>query len=176
MEDSVTSPSHDNIVKETLSETLLYESKSIRFKELEEKSPRDKRQIGSGQDLKDQSYSSRSQSRLVDSGSLKCVSTPSRHRYSPKNDRRRDTLESTSPVRRRDSFFGYKRDYSNRSQSMSPHTRNHHRRSLYTRNHYKRSPRGGILQGANLPLHAISLTVGLLKGDRGHHLIIGALE
>ncbi|KAI7996649.1 hypothetical protein LOK49_LG10G00151 [Camellia lanceoleosa] len=38
MEDSVTSPSHDNIVKETLSETLLYESKSESvFKELEEK-------------------------------------------------------------------------------------------------------------------------------------------
>ncbi|KAI8000426.1 hypothetical protein LOK49_LG09G01441 [Camellia lanceoleosa] len=37
MEDSVTSPSHDNIVKETLSETLLYESKSESvFKELEE--------------------------------------------------------------------------------------------------------------------------------------------
>ncbi|GMP52723.1 hypothetical protein CsSME_00018433 [Camellia sinensis var. sinensis] len=39
MEDSVTSPSHDNIVKETVSETLLYESTKSEsvFKELEEK-------------------------------------------------------------------------------------------------------------------------------------------
>ncbi|CAL5405582.1 unnamed protein product [Camellia sinensis] len=246
MEDSVTSPSHDNIVKEILSETLLYESTKSEsvFKELEEKvstihtkklfssprshrssdgtksenicysrnspternpelpespatarqktvsperspcmfqSPRDKRQFGSGKDLKDQSYSSRSQrvkhsaspensglgkeicsndhsprsnrqdlgsqlesrqrSRLVDGGSLKCVSTSPRNRYSPKNDRRRDRLESPSPVRRRDSSSGYKRDYSNRSRSRSPHTRNHHKKSPYTRNQYRRSPR-----------------------------------
>ncbi|KAI8023128.1 hypothetical protein LOK49_LG03G03611 [Camellia lanceoleosa] len=244
MEDSITSPSYDNIVKETLSETLLYEltKSEFVFKELEEKvltiytkklssSPRSHKssdetksenicysrnsptertlelsespattrqepispEKSPWQDLKDQSYSSRSQrvkhsvssknfglgkeicsndhsphsnrqdlgnkgwkqdinhntqsriaihqrSRLVDGGSLKCVSTSPRNHYSPKNDGRIDSLE-------------YKRDYNNRSRSRSPHTRNHHRMSPYTRNHYKRSLRRDSPRRKSFPLH-----------------------
>ncbi|XP_043688983.1 serine/arginine repetitive matrix protein 2-like [Telopea speciosissima] len=55
--------------------------------------------------------------------------TSPRRNYLPPGHRRQERSMSRSPVRRRDSSFGSKRDHRDRSRSKSPYARDHYRRS-----------------------------------------------
>eukprot|EP00262_Sarcandra_glabra_P021915 TRINITY_DN9451_c0_g2_i1.p1 TRINITY_DN9451_c0_g2~~TRINITY_DN9451_c0_g2_i1.p1 ORF type:complete len:556 (-),score=105.16 TRINITY_DN9451_c0_g2_i1:287-1954(-) len=73
--------------------------------------------------------SSRQDSQCRDESPRKRSSGSPRRRYSPPSHRGRDRSASRSPVRRRDSLSGYRRDYRNRSRSRSPYSRDRYRRS-----------------------------------------------
>ncbi|KAK9268905.1 hypothetical protein L1049_000670 [Liquidambar formosana] len=79
---------------------------------------------------------------LKDGSSVKHMSGSPKTRYSPPSYGRQD--RSRSPIHRRVSSSGYKRDYRDRSRSRSPYTRDYHRRSprrRYSPRH--RSPPSG---------------------------------